>query len=222
MKNEVKTENKTKTNINIKNRKLNKNNHSFDLKTKKGIKTNNKLKKRNNSLTNNGNKYLFEIGNLNDKTLKENSFEYEYNNKLVTKFHKKFEKGSFIYYESCKRSKGWIGKCKYNKKDKKWYTIKECNKKFIHDIKNFDNFYIDYKNKKLTNYEMNIKKYREYFVKVLFKENEANNYNDIIIKFKELFKKDFINDIKFNAKWKNNKLDFISLCYKINLDEEKN
>jgi len=69
---------------------------------------------------------------------------------------------------------------------------------------------------------MNIKKYREYFVKVLFKENEANNYNDIIIKFKELFKKDFINDIKFNAKWKNNKLDFISLCYKINLDEEKN
>ena len=27
--------------------------------------------------------------------------------------------------------------------------IKECNMKIIHDIKNFDNFYIDYKNKKL-------------------------------------------------------------------------
>jgi len=39
---------------------------------------------------------------------------------------------------------------------------------------------------------MNIKKYQEYFAKVLFKENEANNCNTIIIKFKELFKKDFI------------------------------
>jgi hypothetical protein len=147
MKNEVKTENQANTNINIKNKKLNKNNHSVDLKTKKDIKTNNKLKKRNNSLINNGNKYLYEIDNLNDKTLKDNSFEYEYNNKLVTKFHKKYEKGNFIYYECCKRRKVCIGKCKYNKKDKKWYMIKECNMKIIHDIKNFDNFYVDYKKK---------------------------------------------------------------------------
>ena len=68
---------------------------------------------------------------------------------------------------------------------------------------------------------MSFKKYQEFFAKVLFKENEANNFNDIIIKFKELFKKDFIltqkeiNDIKYNTIGKNNKLDFISLCKKI-------
>ena len=74
---------------------------------------------------------------------------------------------------------------------------------------------------------MSFKKYQEFFAKVLFKENEANNFNDIIIKFKELFKKDFIltqkeiNDIKYNTIGKNNKLDFISLCKKIILEDEK-
>ena len=74
---------------------------------------------------------------------------------------------------------------------------------------------------------MSFKKYQEFFAKVLFKENEANNFNDIIIKFKELFKKDFIltqkeiNDIKYNTIGKNNKLDFISLCKKIILEDGK-
>ena len=38
---------------------------------------------------------------------------------------------------------------------------------------------------------MSYKKYQEYFAKALFKENETNNFNDILIKFKQLFKKIF-------------------------------
>ena len=51
--------------------------------------------------------------------------------------------------------------------------INECDKRIIHDIKNFDIFYDDYKNKNLNKYEMSIKKYQEYFAKIFFKENEV-------------------------------------------------
>ena len=70
--------------------------------------------------------------------------------------------------------------------------IAECSKNIMHDIKSFDIFYSEYKNKNITRYDMNYKKYQEYFTKALFKENEANNFNDILMKFKQLFKKEFI------------------------------
>ena len=72
-----------------------------------------------------------------------------------------------------------------------------------------------------------LKNVKEYFVKTLFKQNEINNFNDAVIKFKQLSKKEFIltqkevNDIKYNTIGKYNKLDFIELCHKIDLDEDK-
>ena len=105
--------------------------------------------------------------------------------------------------------------------------IAECSKNIMHDIISFDIFYSEYKNKNITRYDMSFKKYQEYFTKTLFKENEANNFNDILMKFKQLFKKDFIltqkevNDIKYNTIGKYNKLDFIELCNKIELEENK-
>ena len=68
----------------------------------------------------------------------------------------------------------------------------ECSKNIMQDIKSFDIFYSEYKNKNITSYDMSFKKYQEYFSKALFKDNEVNNFNDILMKFKQLFKKEFI------------------------------
>ena len=184
-------ENLINKNIKIKNKKTNKSSHSADLKIIKN-KRSKSTHRKNTSETELTQKYLYQIENINNETSKKNSFEYEYSNKLVTKFQKKYEKGNYIYYECCKRRKGCLGKCKYDKKNKKWLMIAECSKNIMHDIKSFDIFYSEYKNKNITRYDMSFKKYQEYFTKALFKENEANNFNDILMKFKQLFKKDFI------------------------------
>lgn len=84
------------------------------------------------------NRYIYEIDTLNNVNEESNSFEYEYKNKLIAKFQRKYDKGNFIYYECCKRRKGCCGKCKYNKNTKTWYMLKECNKDIIQDIKNFN------------------------------------------------------------------------------------
>ena len=219
-------ENLINKNIKIKNKKTNKSSHSADLKIIKN-KRSKSTHRKNTSETELTQKYLYQIENINNETSKKNSFEYEYSNKLVTKFQKKYEKGNYIYYECCKRRKGCLGKCKYDKKNKIWFMIAECSKNIMHDIISFDIFYSEYKNKNITRYDMSFKKYQEYFTKALFKENEANNFNDILMKFKQLFKKDFIltqkevNDIKYNTIGKYNKLDFIELCNKIELEEDK-
>ena len=71
--------------------------------------------------------------------------------------------------------------------------IKECTITIFHDIKNFELFYNDYNNNKnIAKYDMSFKKYQEYFVKTLFKQNEINNFNDTVINFKQSFKKEFI------------------------------
>ena len=74
---------------------------------------------------------------------------------------------------------------------------------------------------------MSFKKYQEYFVKVLFIENIAKNFNDIIREFSKNYKNNFIltqkevNDIKYLTIGKNNNLDFFQLCNTLKIDDNK-
>ena len=172
-------------------------------------------------------KGLYEI-KINLDALEINSFTYEFKNiKIKTKFYKKLKKGNYIYFECSRRRKGCGGKCKYDINIKKWNITEECNSTIIHDVFNFEQFKEDYIIDNLNEYNMNYRKYQEYYVKCLFINFQANTYTDILLKFNNKFKCDFklsqkdINDIKYLCLGINNKLDFYNLCKKIKIADNK-
>ena len=176
----------------------------------------------------NNDNHLYVMDEVEENNFARSSFYYDNDkNKISTKFLKKYEKGNFIYFECNKRRAGCKGKCKFNKSTKIAYMIEECNKDIIHDNRSFEMFYDDFKKNNIKNYNMFFKKYQEYFVKVLFLENKAKNFNDIIREFSKNYKNNFIltqkevNDIKYLTIGKNNNLDFFQLCNTLKIDDNK-
>ena len=190
------------------------NNEKKHKKDKKEIMQNSYIK----DIKDNNDNHLCVMDEVEENNFARSSFYYDNDkNKISTKFLKKYEKGNFIYFECNKRRAGCKGKCKFNKSTKMAYMIEECNKDIIHDNRSFEMFYDDFKKNNIKNYNMFFKKYQEYFVKVLFLENKAKNFNDIIREFSKSYKNNFIltqkevNDIKYLTIGKNNNLDFFSI-----------
>ena len=202
-----------------------KSDNKLEKETKKPQKFKNK---RSKSINQTENKYLYKFENNNINENNKISFLYQFENKkLVTKLYKKIAKANFIYYECSKRRYGCTGICKYDTNSKKWFMIEECNSRVIHDAINFGQFSEDFKAGKLKDHNMSYKKYQEYYTKYLFINNEIKNYNDVLYRFKNNFACEFklsqkeIIDIKYLAVGKNNRLDFYSLCIKIQMEEEQ-
>ncbi len=58
---------------------------------------------------------------------------------------------------------------KYVVKNKNlWYLVEKCKKPIIHDVIDFKQFNIYYKNNKIELYNMNYKKYQEYYINHYF------------------------------------------------------
>lgn len=66
----------------------NRKNKFKDIKKEKNKKDNVDNKNRNETYDKTKNRYLYEIDTLNNANEESNSFEYEYKNKLITKFQK--------------------------------------------------------------------------------------------------------------------------------------
>ena len=59
------------------------------------------------------------------------------------------------------------------------------DKKIMHDIVNFEDFYKDYKDNKIDKYNMTFRKYQEYYAKANFLDKEIIQNIDLYKKFKE-------------------------------------
>jgi len=97
----------------------------------------------------------------------------------------KNKKKVIIYISNVvKEKKGGKGKCKFQIKNKKWFLVEKYNDKIIHDIFNYEQFNIDYYNKN-HNYNMEKKKYQEYYTLKILNDNfNIKSYNGIYYKKK--------------------------------------
>ena len=106
--------------------------------------------------------------------------------------------------------------------------INNCNNKIEHDAIDFNIFNEDYKNNNLKRYNMEFKKYQEYYVRSLFINNDVIQNLDIYKKFKELFKTQLtltnneIIKIKHNTIGYLNNLNIIDLCKELEKDSDLN
>ena len=208
---------KKMVNENIKDSNKNNNKHKSNRKRNKTFD-----KKINNK------EILFEFEiEENIKDLK--SFIYEFKDlKILTKFYRKIERKNVIYYECSKRRLGCNGKCQYDKTKEKFIMINNCNNKIEHDAIDFNIFNEDYKNNNLKRYNMEFKKYQEYYVRSLFINNDVIQNLDIYKKFKELFKTQLtltnneIIKIKHNTIGYLNNLNIIDLCKELEKDSDLN
>ena len=145
---------------------------------------------------------------------------------MRTKYYRQLKRKNCIYFECSKRRFGCKGKLKYLINDNKWFQINECDINIEHDIITFKEFYIDYINHNLNEYNMAYRKYLRYYVKSVFTNNEISTNDNIFIKFKnkfnvklELTNKE-INEIKHSVFGELNSLDFEDLLKKIKIDKD--
>ena len=80
---------------------------------------------------------------------------------------------------------------KYDLKNKNFILINNCDVNIKHDSCNFEYFYNKFLNNDLTYFNMNIKKFQQYYIRSLFKSNQSNDINLV----KSIFKKNF--NLKF-------------------------
>ena len=158
---------------------------------------------------------------------KKKSFTFESEDlNIITKYYKKLEKQNITYFECSKRRSGCEGKIKFDKKNKKWILTNICDTKIEHDIIKFDNFFKDYKDNNLKKYNMEYRKYQEYFVKCCFKNNDIIQNIDIYKRFKEKFNLDInltnneISKLKNQIIGKYNKMDLHEFYSEIEFDKD--
>ena len=105
--------------------------------------------------------------------------------------------------------------------------INNCNNK-IDDAIDFSKFNEDYKDNNLKRYNMEFKKYREYYVKCLFINNDIIQNLDIYKKFKDVFKTQLtltnneIIKIKHKSIGYLNNLNIIDLCKELEKENDLN
>ena len=124
-----------------------------------------------------------------------------------------------------KKRNGYNGAIKYDKIEKKWILQRKCNEKITHDTCKFDRFYNDYINNNINKYDLSIIKFQKYFVRSLYKANNADDINKIQSIFKTRFntslklKKEEIYKEKNYAFGTSRNLDMDKLCVKIANEE---
>ena len=114
---------------------------------------------------------------------------------IYAKFFLKNKSKNYIYFSCSKYRVGCPGYIEYSKKDKKWLLINECISKINHDTIKYETFYKYFLDKDFHLFNMEYIKLQKYYVRCLFKTNEANDINNV----KSIFKN------KFNIFFKINK-----------------
>ena len=62
---------------------------------------------------------------------------------------------------------GCIGNIKYNIKENKWILTKKCNNKIAHDTITFENYYKDFLNNNLINYNIDCIRIQKFLLELL-------------------------------------------------------
>jgi len=203
-------------------------NQSNSKSKNKNLTKKDKSKPRNKRSRNSYNKksvdIVIKINNFNPEIDK--AFNYYFQEKeIYSKFTKKSSSKNYIYFECTKKRNGCCGLIRYEKKRKSLIIKNECISKIKHDTITFENFLIDFQNKNTNHYDKNLIKLQKFYVRYLFKTNQANNFENIISIFKNTFNfpikltnKQIIYE-KHQAFGTINTLSLLDICKKISTDE---
>ena len=107
-----------------------------------------------------------------------------------------------------------------------FYLNRECTASIPHDNATFYEFYNKFKDNKLNEYNMELKKFQKYYIRSLFKANVAPNINTAKKSFYKEFNinlkltKDEITKEKHLGLGTHNNLDIISLCKKLSTKDK--
>ena len=172
-------------------------NNNVKLIQKKNYKIKNKKKNENKIIKsksvdiNSKSKKILEIENIEPNTAK--SFTYYFKNSdIYSKYYLKINQKNIIYFGCGKKYKGCSGQIIYNKKLQNFYLNRECTVSIAHDNATFAEFYAKFKDNKINNFNMELKKFQKYYIRSLFKANVATDLNTA----KKAFYKEFNINIK--------------------------
>ena len=121
-------------------------------------------------------KNLLEIENIDPDKVK--SFTYYFKKSDIdSKYYLKINQKNIIYFDCGKKFKGCKGQIIFDKNLQNFYLNRECTASISHDNATFYEFYDKYKDNKLNEYNMELKKFQKYYIRSLFKANVAPNIN---------------------------------------------
>ena len=201
-------------------------NNNVKLIQKKNYKIKNKKKNENKIIKsksvdiNSKSKKILEIENIDPNTAK--SFTYYFKNSdIYSKYYLKINQKNIIYFDCGKKYKGFNGQIIYDKKLQNFYLNRECTVSIAHDNATFAEFYAKFKDNKINNFNMELKKFQKYYIRSLFKANVATDLNTAKKAFYKEFNinikltKDEITKEKHLGLGTHNNLDLITLCKKL-------